>query len=250
MRFVSLGGSLSRDSAERGKPASHFSGVVEVCKIEAAMTAYKNFIKDFPERCCEILDQYETDALSRGREVTLTLAMAASGFVVPYERLRPRPQEGEPPYPDRGIYEQAASQLDSLLTEKFLGSCLWKEEANPWSFGKLKSVAEGPDAWPELQERKPLGPNKKVSSTLTHLRNALAHGNIFTFPKDDPDKDDPNKDNPDIELIIFLSKPSMESPEFNFLCVSPQDFQKFLRNWFVFISALNLPEEVFSSAVS
>ena len=209
------------------------------------MTAYKNFIKDFPTRCCEILDQYEADALSGGREVTLTLAMAASGFVVPYERLRPRPQEGEPPYPDRSIYEQAVSQFDDLLKEKFLGSCLWKEEVSSWSFGKLKSVDGGPGCWPELQERKPLGPYKKVSSTLTHLRNALAHGNIFTFPKEDPDKDDP-----DIELIIFLSKPSMKSPKFNFLCVSPQDFQKSLRNWFVFISALNLPEEVFSSTVS
>ena len=210
------------------------------------MTNYNNFIQDFPKRCCEILDKYEADALSGGREVTLTLAMAASGFVVPYERLRPRPQEGEPPYPDRGIYEQAASQLDSLLKEKFLGSCLWKEEVSSWSFGNLKSVAdEGPDAWPELQERKPLGPNKEVGSTLTHLRNALAHGNIFTLPKDGPDKD-----NPDIELIIFLSKPSMKSRKFNFLCVSPQDFQKFLKKWFVFISELEIPTAVFSSAVS
>ncbi len=240
------------------------------------MTAYKNFIKDFPERCRDILERYESDALSGGREVTLTLAMAASGFVVPYERLRHkrlRPQEGEPPYPDAasgfvvpyerlrhkrlrpqegeppypdGIYEQAASQFDDLLKEKFLGSPLWKEEGSSWSFGKLKSAAGGPDSWPELQDprKKPLGPCKKVSSILKHLRNALAHGNIFTFPKDDPDKDEP-----DIKLIIFLSQPYMKSPEFNFLCVSPQDFQKFLKNWFVFTSALNLPEEVFSSTV-
>ena len=208
------------------------------------MTNYNNFVQDFPTRCCEIFDQYENDALSSGREVTLTLAMAASGFVVPYERLQP--QEGEPPYPDRGIYEQAASQFDDLLKEKFLGPRLWKEGVSSWSFGKLKSVAGGPGIWPELQDPcKPLGPCKKVNSILKHLRNALAHGNIFTFPKDDPDKDDP-----DIELIIFLSRPYMKSPEFNFLCVSPQDFQKFLRNWFVFINALNLPEEVFSSTAS
>ena len=207
------------------------------------MTAYKNFIKDFPRRCSKILDRYESDALSGGREVTLTLAMAASGFVVPYERLRP--QEGELPYPDRGIYKQAASQFDALLKEKFLGSCLWKEEVSSWSFGKLSRVDGDPGNWSELQKRKSFGPYKKVGSTLTHLRNALAHGNIFTFPKDDPDKDDP-----DIELIIFLSRPYVKSPKFNFLCVSPQDFQKFLRNWFVFISALNLPEEVFSSTVS
>ena len=54
-------------------------------------------------------------------------------------------------------------------------------------------------------------------------------GNIFT------------KGEPDIELIVFVSRPSEDSPKFNFLCVTPQDFQRFLKKWFVFISELHLP---------
>ena len=53
------------------------------------MTAYKNFVQDFPTRCCDMLKDYEREALLSGREVTLTLAMAASGLIVPFERLRP-----------------------------------------------------------------------------------------------------------------------------------------------------------------
>ena len=40
------------------------------------MTACKNFIQDFPTRCCAMLHEYESEALSSGKEVTLTLAMA------------------------------------------------------------------------------------------------------------------------------------------------------------------------------
>ena len=137
------------------------------------MTAYKNFIQDFPTRCCEILKDYEREALSSGREVTLTLAMAASGLVVPFERLR---DQEEPPYQDRSNYPEAVSQFERLLEEKFLGSRLWEKEVNSWAFGKLEKVTGDPDGWPELQAPKALSPDKKVGSTLKHLRNALAHG--------------------------------------------------------------------------
>ena len=196
------------------------------------MTAYKNFIKDFPKRCCKILDRYESDALSGGREVTLTLAMAASGFVVPYERLCP--QEGAPYY-DRCKYTKAASQFDRLCGENFLSSQLWKEDVGSWSFEELSSVDRDPDGWSELQEpRTPLNSSKTVRDILEHLRNAFAHSNIFTFPKDAPD----------IKFIIFLSRQSRTSSDFNFLCVSPQDFRKFLQNWFMFLKKLELPTEV------
>ena len=201
------------------------------------MTNYNNFIQDFPTRCCEILDRYKGPALLDGREVTLTLAIATSGLVVPFERLCPQERS---PYYDRYDYTKAASQFDRLCIENFLSSQLWKEDVGSWSFEELSSVAGDPDSWLELQEpRTPLNSCKTVRDILEHLRNALAHGNIFTFPKGASD----------IEFIVFLSRQSRTSSDFNFLCVSPQDFQKFLRHWFVFISKLELPAEVFSSTV-
>ena len=202
------------------------------------MTNYNNFIQDFPTRCYEILDQYKGPALLSGREMTLTLSMAASGFVVPFERLCP--QEGTPYY-DRCDYTKAASQFDRLCIKNFLSSELWKEDVGSWSFDELSSVAGDPDSWPELQEpRTPLNSCKTVRDILEHLRNALAHGNIFTFPKGVCS----------IKFIIFLSRQSRASSDFNFLCVSPQDFQKFLKNWFMFLKKLELPTAVFSSTAS
>lgn len=200
------------------------------------MFAYENFIRDFPTRCYEILDKYENDARSRGREVTLMLAIATSGLVVPFERLRPRTEKT--PYHDRSNYTQAVSQFDGLLEENFLGSQLWKSDVGSWSFGELRDVTGDPDAWKELQDPlTPLGRYKKVNTILKHLRNALTHGNIFTRGK------------PDIKLIIFLSQPDPAIPRFNFLCVSLQDFRGFLKNWFMFIKELKLPTEVLSSVV-
>ena len=195
------------------------------------MTAYKNFIQDFPTRCCKMLNRYGHDAQSHGREVTLTLAMAASGLVVPFERLRPW-KKLPPPYQDRSNYLEAVLQFDNLLKEKFLSSRLWKKGVSSWAFGGVRCVTKDPGDWPELQEpRNPLHPCKGVRSTLEHLRNALAHGNILTLPKDASD----------IDLIVFLSRKGRTNPKFQFLCVTPQDFQQFLKKWFVFVSELQLP---------
>ena len=74
--------------------------------------------------------------------------------------------------------------------------------------------------------------DKLARSVLAHLRNALAHGNIFTHG--DP-----------IDLLIFLSRPSEESPTYAMLAVTPLDFRTFLRNWFSFVKSLQIPEALF-----
>jgi hypothetical protein len=56
------------------------------------MSLYENFIRDFPNRCAEIFSDFYDDSekLNGGREITLMLMTASSGFVVPYEQLRYR----------------------------------------------------------------------------------------------------------------------------------------------------------------
>lgn len=67
-----------------------------------------------------------------------------------------------------------------------------------------------------------------------HIRNALAHGNIFT------------RGNPEIEQIILLSERAVGTNKFNFLAVAPADFRLFLKNWLEFLRDLDLPEDVVS----
>jgi hypothetical protein len=203
------------------------------------MSSYKNFVSDFPARCAALLRDLERTARLRNREVTLMLCVAMPSIVVPLERLAaPRStSKGEHPgHPSRDWerFEQAKSSLDNLFEQAFRGSPLWPNTASSsWFFDELSDVSSGPDSWAELGAPKPLGPDKKAKTVLMHIRNALAHGNIFT------------RGNPEIEQIILLSRPE-GADRFRFLAVAPADFQGFLKNWLEFLRELELPEDVVS----
>lgn len=195
------------------------------------MSEYKNFIQDFPKRCGKILEKYEKRAGFEGVEVTLMLSIASAGFTIPYERMR-QPGETKQSHPsgDRGKYQKAADQLDRLWKQEFLGSHLWGASPESWCFGELESHLRMPDSWPEMKNPKPISKYKETKGILNHLRNALAHGNIYTMGTE-------------IKSIIFLSEKFLNAGKFNYLMMSPRDFCKFLQNWFAFIDGLNIPQE-------
>lgn len=189
------------------------------------MTAYRNFVDDFPRRCREILKFAGKPALFRGREVTLALMVASAGLVVPYERLKPDGGEIVHPSGDNKKFSVAADQLRTLLAESFFSSAVWGAPDSTWYFGRLKSVTGDPDSWEGLRERKPVQADKTVGTVLRVIRNALAHGNIFTFK------------NP-IEAIIFIKSnfnDRSEVKDYTFVFVKPADFQLFLEKWFDFL---------------
>lgn len=191
------------------------------------MTAYENFVSDFPMRCLEVLKIAEKQARLEQREVTLILMVASAGLVIPYERLSDKKDH---PTGDPKKYEKAAEKLDSLLKQKFLSSSLSKGTGK-WKAGRLKSIAGDPDSWDELDPGKNLSSDRKVRSVIDTIRNALAHGNIFTYQ------------NP-IERIIFVSKKKKKENRFSFVSVSPEDFSSFIKSWFEFLKEANIPFEV------
>ena len=145
------------------------------------MTAYKNFVDDFPRRCRDILNIAKTPALHRGREVTLTLMVASAGLVVPYERLKPDIGWGGHPSDDHNTFVDAAGKLKSLLRQPFMSSRLCTEANPSWRIGKLLSVTGDPNSWEGLQKSRPISKDKTVGGLLSVIRNALAHGNIWNF---------------------------------------------------------------------
>jgi hypothetical protein len=145
------------------------------------MTAYKNLIEDFPRRCRDILDIAGKPALSRRREVTLTLMVASAGLIVPYERLKPGGRWGPHPSGDRNTFADAVAKLESLLGQPFMSSRLWTQTSSTWFSGKLESVTGDPDSWKGLQKSRPISKEKSVGTILSVIRNALAHGNIWTL---------------------------------------------------------------------
>lgn len=107
-------------------------------------------------------------------------------------------------------------------------------EANlTWRVGKLLSVTGDPDSWEGLQKSRPISKKKTVGGILSVIRNALAHGNIWTLR--DP-----------IEAIIFVKRVSTDDKvvrHFDFLSVSPHEFQHFLEGWFDFLISLRISQE-------
>lgn len=216
------------------------------------MSVFVDFVKDFAGRCEEILDQYGYRAASLGREVTFTLALAAAGFNIPHERLK----KSDHPSGDKDRFEDAYRQLRDLRKSLFLGSELWDEAPGSWRYGKIPDDQGTAEMWKSatrgLDEYDDNGPDSKriqAGVVLDSLRNALAHGNIFTLGESD------------IHEIMFLSRVDQafvcakcratigqQDKRYRVFVVSPEDFQKFLRQWFVFVRRLKLPEGLVAEA--
>jgi hypothetical protein len=198
---------------------------------EHGMSNYDNFVSDFPGRCLDLLHAFERGARFRKREVTMMLSVATPSIIIPYERLR-GPESDRPGHPlrDWNRYHTAKATLDDLLQKPFIGSALWPQ-SSPGSWccgGPLADVSGEPDSWQELQANKHVSKDKKAGTVLKHVRNALAHGNIFT------------RGRPEIERLVLLSQVG-EVFKFNFISVSPADFRAFLEHWLSFLRNLPMP---------
>ena len=198
------------------------------------MSNYKNFIRDFPVRCGEILAEYQEEAEINGREVTFMLSIAAAALPIPFERLQKSPDGIEHPSGDKENYPRAKSTFDNLCGQKFLGSKLWDKDPECWQSGEVEGEIvknDPPETWAE--DVNPASSCLRVKSVLKHLRNALAHGNIFTLP-DSMDE---------IRKIIFLNRIMCGrkfTGKYSILTVSPADFNDFLINWVNFLKDLKL----------
>jgi len=202
------------------------------------MSNYKNFIKDFPIRCGEILKEYRSHAQKNGREVTHMFAIASAAITIPFERLKKSSDGTGHPSGDKKKYKEAAGKFANLCDQYFLSSCLWKDASKSWKTGQVKreDVTNGPESW--RNNSTSLTEDIKVKKVLTYIRNALAHGSIFTLP----DSDD------QIENIIFLSKIKNGKNFYGnckMLMVSAEDFYKFIVKWVSFLKhELKIPSEI------
>ena len=192
------------------------------------MSEYSSYVSDFPARCAEILEEFQFRAHTLGRGVTLLLSITSTGLIIPHERLKPG---GRIPHPsgDRDRYVDAARRYEELLDKPFLSSPLWSNrDVSWWRKGRVRNIRTGgPDSWGELRNAKTVGPDVRVCTVLSILRNALAHGNVITQGRR-------------IRDIVLLAVD--EGPAFRFISVSPSDLRKFMMNFFGFLKDLDLNE--------
>ena len=197
------------------------------------MSNYRNFIQDFPIRCEKILKDYKDCACMKGREVTHMFAIASAAITIPFARLR----EKEHPSRDKKNCQQAASKFANLCDKYFLSSSLWGTSTKSWKSGLLKKddIERDKEYW--ITNALSLRDDIKVLEVLSIIRNALAHGSIYTLHNNDDQ----------IENIILLSKEKIGEKftgDFNLLMVSVEDFNELLVKWIDFLKNIEIPPEV------
>jgi hypothetical protein len=202
------------------------------------MSDFKNFIRDFPQRCLTIFVQNEGTINNAGLEVTFALMVASTGITIPYERLRPSPKT-EHPSGDREKYATAANDLEKLLNCGFLESTMLAgaQDEDKWCFDILKipSASEG-QFLTTFKDFKEVTPDVRVATVLLVLRNALAHGNVYTR----------TDRGGQITQLFFVSAGRVRNGhrKLKYVCASPALFRLFLLNWFNFVSRLKLPSKL------
>ncbi len=136
------------------------------------MTAYANLIKDFPSRCLQLLNTLESGCRTHNLEVTLMLSIASSGLIVPMERLGPNH-----PSLDKDAFSDTTTAINTLLGMRFVESPLALSSDASWQYGqgKLDAWGSDPDGWSRAAMT-----SQDVRQILSVIRNALAHGNIYT----------------------------------------------------------------------
>lgn len=193
------------------------------------MTVYTDFTSDFPKRCLDVLDMASADAAADGREITLLFMAASASLLVPFERLKPDTEYSVHPFGDNKRYKLAADSLKGLLDENFVGSVLCSQAMHSWKLAKdVQSVDGDVETWLPKAKLELLSKKRPVRSTLTLIRNALAHGSIYTTG--DP-----------IEELVFVKEvldKERKRVGFDVLQVSHEDFKQFVLAWIGFLQAL------------
>lgn len=203
------------------------------------MSEFRDFIKDFPNRCNDVLKFVFPQALDCDREVTLLLMAAAAAFVIPFERLR----SDDHPTGDPQQYNEVVSTLISILGKPFLGGPFWPKAPASWKIGESDTVSGRPDLWPNFAARSEPKQNTPASQILAILRNALSHGNLYICGSQGQ-----------ISEIVFVAEKRCKTcgsvVGYRFACVTPDDFHKFLNQWFEYVGQQDLPQNAVSIALS
>jgi hypothetical protein len=210
------------------------------------MTAYKDFVTDFPQRCVQLLDECQDQIKTSGREVTMSLALASSALIIPFERLCP--SSADHIAPDRN--SERVSELGRLLNQSFVmwsGSKCWRELG---SLSTRSIRGRHVEEWLDQRAVIPVPIERRVGSVLTVIRNALAHGNLYSR----------EGCNGEIDALVFVSRrrdPHASTPcancgqrvrplidEYEALVSTPADFVSLLRIWVAVLVRLPLQGDV------
>ncbi|WP_407543371.1 hypothetical protein Q0M94_25960 (plasmid) [Deinococcus radiomollis] len=203
------------------------------------MGQYTSFIKDFPSRCRELLVTYPEERLQRGlpdRSVTTMLCVASAVLTIPQERLKKATLRNgqDVSHPERHQYAEATLAFDTYTGQDLALSNLWEAVSTKAHY----QLGPRPTEF-HAKASGPFFADYKVWEFIRVLRNALAHGNIYTG-------DHPKR----ITNITFGSRVDEKRREragappghYELITLGIGELSAFLHAWLDFLAALPIPE--------
>jgi hypothetical protein len=195
------------------------------------------FVVEYPERCLELMHSIEAAAHEKNLLASFSLLVAASAFVIPYERMKvnhaifARSVDGD--------LHRALHRLDK---EFFLQAGFWQGselEPNSWRFSRIMKGTNDSYCWQDNNGQHPLSCGAanyisrcKAEKVLRTIRNALAHGNIVYL-----DREGYERAGAEVEFLAFLARceeseeDRRRSKTHYVVVTTPQTFIEFVKAW-------------------
>ncbi|MDD3769192.1 MAG: hypothetical protein PHV10_01125 [Sulfuricurvum sp.] len=159
---------------------------------------YKNYITCFAYRSKKVLEKFSACDATNELNVTALLSVAASAFVIPFERLKK-----DHPFGDGAAFSEIGTKVKGVLEINF-GDSDFFESAK----FKIKLLSkeqllkkEFDNSFEDIYLK-----DKKVQFIIDIIRNAFAHGNIYSCSKLGP--------NHHIDTLYFVSKNNNDKDAF------------------------------------
>lgn len=199
------------------------------------MSEYSCWVTDFSSRCERLLKLCDHHAKSRDLDVTLLLAIASATIAIPFDRLTVPTTPHIDSYP-KGNLDKLRVSIKDIKDESI------KEIIGNLPFGTIENPKRSrPEQWNGYltgDNQDITYPNgKEFLSIIKHMRNALAHGNIYTTG------------NP-IKRIVMLKNVydhclKQPTDEYEYLSFEVKQFRAVIEYWISMIGNLSLrPDQV------
>lgn len=193
----------------------------------------KRFATEYPERCLQLLEAFETIAKDHDLFGTFSVMLASSILLVPWERANSR----HPLKQEHGGGLQAA--LKALEKQRWLEAEFWAGTGpGEWRFSRIMGDPNDVYRWtddggnPSFSAKANTIQRRTVGEVFRVLRNALAHGNIVYL-----DEKGCETEGARVQHIAFLSRYEESEAQraaaetYRLLTVREADFLPFIRAW-------------------
>lgn len=210
------------------------------------MTAYREYVVEYPQRVLRAWEENLERERAAGREVSFTLTAIAAAVGTPLELLGFVHDQHQPlkhPMGPKGHanFQPVYDALGAVLDAPFLGSVLGPKDGKQcsWHFGlNIPSSQLGhTDSW-AASDTKVHAAQIKCGKVLRILRHASAHANVRVC----------EQSGETIKRVVLINFPP-GGTTFSFVSASPEDIEALVMRWKTLVDKLEAMTPPMSDAL-